>query len=51
MRPPTLCIHAGSYLDERTGGACSPIFPSTASWRDHASTISADDNQHSHIRT
>lgn len=30
MRPPTLCIHAGTYLDERTGGACSPIFPSTA---------------------
>jgi cystathionine beta-lyase len=30
MRPATLCIHAGTYLDERTGGACSPIFPSTA---------------------
>jgi len=30
MRPPTLCIHAGTYLDGRTGGACSPIFPSTA---------------------
>ena len=29
-RPATLCIHAGTYLDERTGGACSPIFPSTA---------------------
>ncbi len=30
MRPATLCIHAGTYLDARTGGACSPIFPSTA---------------------
>jgi len=30
MRPPTLCIHAGAYHDERTGGACTPIFPSTA---------------------
>jgi cystathionine beta-lyase len=30
VRPATLCIHAGKYLDERTGGACSPIFPSTA---------------------
>jgi cystathionine beta-lyase len=29
-RPATLCIHAGTYHDERTGGACSPIFPSTA---------------------
>ena len=30
QRPGTLCIHAGTYLDSRTGGACSPIFPSTA---------------------
>ncbi len=37
MKPPdqplrlsTLCIHAGTYHDERTGGACSPVFPSTA---------------------
>lgn len=30
QRPATLCIHAGTYHDERTGGACSPIFPSTA---------------------
>ncbi|HVO24303.1 MAG TPA: aminotransferase class I/II-fold pyridoxal phosphate-dependent enzyme, partial [Candidatus Margulisiibacteriota bacterium] len=30
LRPSTLCIHAGTYHDERTGGACSPIFPSTA---------------------
>jgi cystathionine beta-lyase/cystathionine gamma-synthase len=30
LRPSTLCIHAGTYRDERTGGACSPIFPSTA---------------------
>jgi cystathionine beta-lyase len=29
-RPGTLCIHAGTYHDPRTGGACSPIFPSTA---------------------
>ena len=28
--PSTLAIHAGSYLDEATGGACSPIFTSTA---------------------
>jgi len=26
----TICIHAGTYLDKQTGGACSPIFPSTA---------------------
>ncbi|MCC6414376.1 MAG: PLP-dependent transferase [Opitutaceae bacterium] len=30
MRPDTLCIHAGTHLDPATGGACSPIFPSTA---------------------
>ncbi len=30
LRPATLCIHAGTYLDERTGGACSPVFLSTA---------------------
>lgn len=29
-RPATVCVHAGTYLDERTGGACSPVFPSTA---------------------
>jgi cystathionine beta-lyase len=29
-RLATLCIHAGTYLDERTGGACSPVFSSTA---------------------
>lgn len=29
-RPATLCIHAGSYLDAATGGACSPVFTSTA---------------------
>lgn len=29
-RAATLCVHAGTYLDERTGGACSPLFPSTA---------------------
>lgn len=26
----TLCVHAGTYLDRETGGACSPIFTSTA---------------------
>lgn len=29
-RPATLCIHAGTYHDPQTGGACSPLFPSTA---------------------
>ncbi len=28
--PSTLCVHAGTYLDKATGGACSPIFNSTA---------------------
>jgi cystathionine beta-lyase/cystathionine gamma-synthase len=30
LRPATLCIHAGTHLDPATGGACSPIFTSTA---------------------
>ncbi len=30
LRPSTLCVHAGTYFDERTGGACSPVFTSTA---------------------
>ncbi len=30
LGPSTLCVHAGTYLDEKTGGACSPIFTSTA---------------------
>jgi cystathionine beta-lyase len=30
LRPATLCIHAGTQLDAATGGACSPIYPSTA---------------------
>jgi cystathionine beta-lyase len=34
MSPPagfsTRCIHAGTHLDAAAGGACSPIFPSTA---------------------
>jgi cysteine-S-conjugate beta-lyase len=30
LRLATLCIHAGTHLDKSTGGACSPIFPSTA---------------------
>jgi cysteine-S-conjugate beta-lyase len=29
-RPATACIHAGTYFDSRTGGACSPVFASTA---------------------
>jgi cystathionine beta-lyase len=30
LRPPTRCVHVGTYRDERTRGACSPIFRSTA---------------------
>ena len=30
LRPATLCIHAGTQLDPATGGACSPIYTSTA---------------------
>ncbi len=30
LRPSSLCVHAGTYLDERTGGACTPVFSSTA---------------------
>lgn len=30
LRPSTLCIHAGTHLDPATGGACSPIYTSTA---------------------
>lgn len=30
LRPSTLCIHAGTHLDATTGGACSPIYTSTA---------------------
>jgi len=29
-RPATLCVHAGTYLDERTGGVSTPIFTSTS---------------------
>lgn len=29
-RPSTLCIHAGTHLDQASGGACSPIYTSTA---------------------
>lgn len=29
-RPATLCIHAGTHHDPATGGACSPVFTSTA---------------------
>lgn len=38
--PSTLCIHAGTYLDADTGGACSPIFTSTA----YAFPNAANDN-------
>lgn len=30
LKPSTLCVHAGTYLDAATGGACSPVFSSTA---------------------
>lgn len=30
LRPCTLCIHAGTHRDPATGGACSPIYTSTA---------------------
>lgn len=30
LKPATLCIHAGTYLDKRTGGVNSPVFVSTA---------------------
>ena len=30
FRPDRLCVHAGTYLDERTGGVNTPIFTSTA---------------------
>lgn len=30
LRASTLCIHAGTHLDPATGGACSPIYTSTA---------------------
>lgn len=30
LLPSTLCIHAGTHLDAATGGACSPIYTSTA---------------------
>ncbi len=30
LKPATLCIHAGTYVDPRTGGVNSPIFASTA---------------------
>ena len=30
LRPASLCVHAGTHLDEGTGGVCSPIFTSTA---------------------
>jgi cystathionine beta-lyase len=30
LRLSTLCIHAGTHLDPVTGGACSPIYTSTA---------------------
>jgi cystathionine beta-lyase len=30
LRPATLCVRAGTHVDEATGGVCSPIFTSTA---------------------
>lgn len=30
LGPATLCLHAGTYVDKRTGGVCSPVFTSTA---------------------
>ena len=30
LRPATLCVHAGTHIEERTGGVNSPIFTSTA---------------------
>jgi cystathionine beta-lyase len=30
FRHSTLCVHAGTHLDSATGGACSPIYNSTA---------------------
>ncbi|MCB1941689.1 MAG: PLP-dependent transferase, partial [Candidatus Accumulibacter sp.] len=36
----TLCVHAGTYRDQTTGGACSPIFTSTA----YAVPNGADEN-------
>ena len=30
LRPGTLCVHAGTYLDKESGGVNSPIFTSTA---------------------
>jgi cystathionine beta-lyase len=30
LRPASLCVHAGTHVDESTGGIGSPIFPSTS---------------------
>jgi cystathionine beta-lyase len=30
LKPATLCVHAGTYVDEQTGGVCTPVFPSTS---------------------
>ena len=30
FRPATICVHAGTYLDEKTGAIGTPIFPSTS---------------------
>ena len=30
LHPSTLCVHGGTHLDAATGGACSPIYTSTA---------------------
>jgi cystathionine beta-lyase len=30
LRPATLCVHAGTHVDEGTGGLCTPVFTSTS---------------------
>lgn len=29
-RPATLCVHAGTHVDQQTGGICTPVFTSTS---------------------
>ena len=30
VRPDTVCVHGGTYVEPRTGGVCTPIFTSTS---------------------
>lgn len=30
LKPATLCVHAGTHLDDHTRGLCSPVFTSTS---------------------